>query len=278
VRHFLTEERTVENWTMFVTQAGENAPKHYAMAPPEGEVLDVDVPISSRSTLFPVQLSHSVARTWLMTTAESEPRFGTFTVKGGFEELAKQTQTVALSPAGFVVLHDFTKEKGGTVSLLDVDGKLHAIAHAVPEQGLLKWGRSKEAGAVAGVNGLSSVDAVLHDVDPAAGTGTLAVIEPNASLHRIARGVPAWSPDSYVTLVRGAQLVAAARDVVVLTYLHDFDAETKTGTLSLVSPDGEQIAIDHDVASYVPSEQPGREGVLYATSGDGPHEVWFVRQ
>src|SRR6185436_11319681 len=135
VRHLLTQDRTVENWTMFVTQTGEDAPKHYAMAPPEGDVVDVDVPISSRSTLFPVQLSHGVAPIWLMTTAESEPRFGTFTVKGGFEELAKQTQTVALSPAGFVVLHDFTKEKGGTVSLVNLNGELHALAHAVPAQG-----------------------------------------------------------------------------------------------------------------------------------------------
>lgn len=281
VRHYLTQERTVENWTMFVTQAGgdEAAPKQYEMAPPEGDVIDVDVPISSRSTLFPVQLSHGVAPIWLITTAESEPRFGKFTVKGSrFEEIAKQTQTVALSPAGFVVLHDFTKEMGGTVSLVDLDGQLHALAHAVPAQGLLKWGSSKEPGAVAGVNGLSSVDAVLYDVDPAVGTGTLAKIEPSGRLHRIADGVPSWSPDSYVTLVRGAQLVAAARDVVVLTYLHDFDAKTNTGTLSLVSPDGEQIAIDENVASYVPSDQPGREGVLYATSGHGPHEVWFVRQ
>lgn len=278
VRHYLTQERTVENWTMFVTQADDSAPKQYRMAPPEGDLIDVDVPISSRSTLFPVQLSHGFARTWLITTAESEPRFGTFTVKGQFEEIAKQTQMVALSPAGFVVLHDFTKEAGGTVSLVDLDGDLHAIAHAVPAQGLLKWGSSKEPGAVAGVNGLSSVDAVLYGVDPAVGTGTLAKIEPSGRLHRIARGVPSWSPDSYDTLVRGAQLVAAAREVVVLTYLHDFDAKTDTGTLSLVSPDGDQIAIDENVASYVPSDEPGREGVLYATSGNGPHEVWFVRQ
>jgi hypothetical protein len=148
----------------------------------------------------------------------------------------------------------------------------------VPAQGLLKWGRAKQGESVAGVSGLTSVDAVLHDVDPAAGTGTLATIEGNARLHQIARGVPAWSPDAYVTLVRGGQLVAAARDVVVLTYLHDFDANTQTGTLSLVSPDGEQIAIDDDVASYVTSDAPGREGVLYATSGTAPHEVWFVRQ
>jgi hypothetical protein len=263
---------------MFATQDAEGEPKRYHMSPPEGDTVDVDVPISTRSTLFPVQLVRGVARMWLITTAEDDPRLGTFTTKGGFDEIAKQTQTVALSPAGFLVLHDFTAKTGGTVSLLDLDGGLRAIAHSVPEHGLLKWGRSKEAGAVAGVNGLSAVDAVLHDVDPAVGTGTLATIETNAHLQRIASGVPSWSPDSYVTLVRGAQLVAAARDVVVLTYLHDFDAETKTGTLSLVSPDGDQIAIDHDVASYVPSDQPGREGVLYATSGDGPHEVWFVRQ
>ena len=38
------------------------------------------------------------------------------------------------------------------------------------------------------------------------------------------------------------------------------------------------LHVPANVASYVPSDQPGREGVLYTTSGNGPREVWFVRQ
>ena len=279
-RHYLAVDGSVENWIFYArpsegptTDAG--AESHF-MKPPDGPPSPIDVPISGRSTLHPVHLAGGVARYWLMTTAEAEPRFGLFTAPHGFAEVARQAHAVAVSPAGFVVLHDWVKGAGGTLSQLDSKGGLHELAHGVPVAGLLKWGTSKEADFA--VTGLPAVDAVLHDYDPDSATGTLARIEVSGHLHDIARGVPASSPDAYITLVRGAQLIQAARDVVVLTYLHDFDPETNTGTLSLVAPDGRQVLIDKNVASYAPSGDTGHEGVLYATSGSGAHEVWFVRQ
>jgi hypothetical protein len=275
-RVFVTEEGRPEGWTFYATQADDAAPRRYFMASPDAEIepIEIDVPISTRSTLLPLGLRRGVANAWLVTTDEESVRAGVFTTDLGFVEAARGVRAIAQSRAGLLVLHDYVDD-GGTLSLLTQTPSLTPIAHRVPVQGLFDSGQLAIDKPENALSSLREADVVLHDADGE--TATLSRIEDDGQLVELGRDVPVWSPSSYVTVIRGGQLLDATRNLAVLSYLRNFDSDARTGTLAVVDPQGENLILDHDVTSHVSSGDGNRRGVVYATSGDSP-QVWFVQQ
>jgi hypothetical protein len=274
-RLFVVGDAAPEAWTFYVTQDGADAEKRYFMASPDTAAapIELDVPISSRSTLLPSGAARGV-RSWLVTTDEEDVRAGIFTPGLGFIEAARGVRTIAISRAGLLVLHDYADDKG-TLSLLTSRGTMTAIARGVPAKGLFDSGQLELEQENVAVGSLRQVDIVLHDTD--GDMGTLSRIEDDGRLAELARDVPAWSPSSYTTVLRGGQLLDPTRNIVVLSYLSDFDPAAAAGTLSVVDPDARNIVIDEQVTSHVSSGDTNRRGVLYATAGAVPR-VWFVQQ
>jgi hypothetical protein len=277
-RIFVDDDGQPEPFTFYVTREAEDAPKRYFMASPDPDApaIELDVPISSRSTLLPLGLRDGVARAWLITTAEDDVRGGFFTPELGFTAVASGVRAIAISRAGLLVLHDYTDEDGGTLSLVsERDAALRPIAERVPAQGLFDSGQFAIDRPEARLSSLREADVVLHDAED--GMGTLSEIEDDGRLIELGRDVPSWSPSSYVTVVRGRQLIEATRDLAVLSYLRDFDDTEHSGTLAVVDPNGESLVLGKHVTSHVSSGDSNRRGVLYATTGKSP-EVWFVQQ
>ena len=275
-RLFGDEDGKPEDFTFYVTQDDEGADKRYFMAPPDPytDAIELDVPISSRSTLLPIGLRRGVARAWLITTDEEDARGGVFTEELGFVEAVRGVRSVAVSRAGLLVLHDYA-DGTGTLSMLSSTAALTTVAHDVPAQGLVDTGAFGIDDPVATLSSLRQVDLVLHDVD--GDIGTLSRIEDDGRLTRLADDVPVWSPSSYFTSLRGGQLLDATRSAVVLSYLRDFDRDAGAGTLSVIDPNERSVVLDEHVTSHVSSGDSSRRGVLYSTAGPMP-QVWFVQQ
>jgi hypothetical protein len=281
-RLFVTRDERVESWLAYVTQQGEGAPQRHFLAPLGGDAIELDVPLGTRSALVPLDLEDGVVRGFLVTTAEEEPRFGWLDERGAFRLLAERVRALALTVAGVVVLHDYDEDRG-TLSRLLPNEQLGPLAQDVPVEGLLSSpfqatqseDLSVEDTAGLSIASLPSVHALLHDYDGS--TGTLSEIAPSRELLELARGVPAWSPQAYLTAVRGESLIEPAEAIAVLTFLHDYDSDAGSGTLSVRAPNG-QVTVAERVTSHVASSDPSRHGVLFATSGPGAPTVWFVQQ
>ena len=255
-RVFIDEDGRPEAWTFYTTQDDKDAPEHSFMASPnaDAEPIEIGVPIASRSTLLPLQLRDGAARAWLMTTSDDDARGGVFSQDTGFVEAVRGVQNVAISRAGLLVLHRTGDEDYATLSVVSDTGAAHSIAQRVPAQGLFASGEPGVDTLIAGASALREAAVVLHDYDGQ--TGTLSRIEDDASLVELGRGVPAWSPRSYLTQIRGADLLESTHELAVLSYLRNYDDKTHSGTLVVVDSNERHVVIDAHVSTHVSSADP----------------------